>query len=467
MLTLGSIARDASYAANIRVRHEIIRTIASDRRAHDACVTRRVAWFLTHVATAGRDRAGGIARALGRRSPSLEHLPTTSKSTLRARADAVRRDPASPPPQRLWWTDATPYPAGDVYPEPEAGPQRLWWADTSGSTGQPLTMVFDRRYFLSYFAHWLHFLDVHALEPQPYALSQLHVVGGPHRKSRSCELLQPVAGYSLYRRINVERGRRRSAAALVRATTEESPDVLSGTPTRLDQFVALLTERPPAGRFAPRLVTSTAEALLPVTRARFEDFFRAPVFNQYGLTEAGGVIARECRMHDGFHVLSPDYVVEVVDADGHRVPDGTEGEIAITNLESRLVPVVRYRTGDFGTVTRLPCRCGLVTPRIARLAGRTITRFRLPDGRTVSPFDEFGPVIGELPLDQFQMVQTAPCEVVLSYTSAAPVDDLPAAAALRERVRSLFGDGARCRLVRVRAFARGRKFESWLNRGND
>ena len=470
MLTLGSITRDACYVSHIRNQLDLLGETAGDLRAHDECVSRRVDWFLSRVIATSPCYRSEPYRALRTQATpmaALEQLPMLEKAGLRALADAVRRDPACPEPNHLYWAEPEPDFDGNIYPEPEAGPQRLWWGDTSGSTGEPLTMVFDRHYFISCFANWLHFLDQNGLEPRPYELFHLHVVGGRHRKSRPCELLQPVAGYSLYRRVNIERSRWKSVAELVESTTEESPGVLSGTPTRLEQFRELLDEQPPAKDFAPRIVTATAETLHPIARDRFQRAFRAPVFDQYGLTEVGGVVARECRAHAGYHVLSPDYLVEVVDADGKRLPDGSDGEILVTNLYSRIVPIVRYRTGDFGVLTRTPCACGLATPRIVRLTGRTITRFRLPDARTISPFDEFGPLIWKLPVEQFQMVQEAPREVAFYYKAEAPIDDLPKAKALRKKVTELFGKGVTYRLVRVADFPRDGKFESWLRQSVD
>src|SRR5205085_8482590 len=50
--------------------------------------------------------------------------------------------------------------------------------------------------------------------------------------------------------------------------------------------------------------------------------------------------------------------------------DGEEGELVVTTLTKRALPMLRYRTGDITSLTTAPCRCGRTSARIARLKGR-------------------------------------------------------------------------------------------------
>ena len=47
-----------------------------------------------------------------------------------------------------------------------------------------------------------------------------------------------------------------------------------------------------------------------------------------------------------------------------------EGEIVATHLVDWHWPFLRYRTGDIGSLTFEPCRCGRTTARIRGLRGR-------------------------------------------------------------------------------------------------
>ena len=62
--------------------------------------------------------------------------------------------------------------------------------------------------------------------------------------------------------------------------------------------------------------------------------------------------------------------VEVLGPDGKKVPDGTWGELTLTTLNRRGMPLIRYRTGDRARILPKPCACGSFLKRIDRIAGR-------------------------------------------------------------------------------------------------
>jgi phenylacetate-CoA ligase len=73
-------------------------------------------------------------------------------------------------------------------------------------------------------------------------------------------------------------------------------------------------------------------------------------------------------------------VVEILDPQGNRVPDGETGEIVITDLYSREIPFIRYATGDLGAMSPGRCACGRALPMIGRIQGRTTDFIVAPDG---------------------------------------------------------------------------------------
>ena len=63
--------------------------------------------------------------------------------------------------------------------------------------------------------------------------------------------------------------------------------------------------------------------------------------------------------------------MEVVDPEsGEPLPDGEEGELVFTTLTKEALPLIRYRSGDIGSVTSEPCGCGRTMARIRSLRGR-------------------------------------------------------------------------------------------------
>jgi phenylacetate-CoA ligase len=100
---------------------------------------------------------------------------------------------------------------------------------------------------------------------------------------------------------------------------------------------------------------------------------RLRAVNFYGLSEmCGPGVASEClEARDGLHVQEDHFLVEVIDPEsGGQLEEGAEGELVFTTLAKEAMPMLRYRTGDVGSLTCEPCACGRTTARIRGLRGR-------------------------------------------------------------------------------------------------
>ena len=134
-----------------------------------------------------------------------------------------------------------------------------------------------------------------------------------------------------------------------------------------------LLDRNPAAWAGTGRVTKVLLSGEPVADELRQDARRAgvEVFDHYGLTETcfgGGV---ECRAHHGYHLREADLFVEIVDPlTVDPVPDGQEGEVVISTLSRRGMPLLRYRTGDISRMLPGPCPCGSPLRRLGPIAGR-------------------------------------------------------------------------------------------------
>ncbi|HEU4368590.1 MAG TPA: phenylacetate--CoA ligase [Methylomirabilota bacterium] len=108
-------------------------------------------------------------------------------------------------------------------------------------------------------------------------------------------------------------------------------------------------------------------------RAALEHAYGCRAHDVYGLSEIiGPGVAGECEARDGLHVCDDHFLPEVVDpATGAPCAPEVEGELVLTTLTKRAVPMIRYRTGDITTLTTTPCACGRTSARIARIKGRS------------------------------------------------------------------------------------------------
>jgi phenylacetate-CoA ligase len=107
-------------------------------------------------------------------------------------------------------------------------------------------------------------------------------------------------------------------------------------------------------------------------RGAIERAFGCRAHDVYGLSEIiGPGVAGECEARAGLHVCDDHFLPEIVDpATGEPRPPGHEGELVLTTLTKRAMPMIRYRTGDITALTTEPCACGRTSARIARLKGR-------------------------------------------------------------------------------------------------
>lgn len=122
----------------------------------------------------------------------------------------------------------------------------------------------------------------------------------------------------------------------------------------------------------------TSERLYDDQRNLIAATFGCKVANGYGGRDAG-FIAHECPA-GGMHITAEDIIVELIDADGGVVADGTSGEIVVTHLATRDFPLIRYRTGDVAVRDTRACVCGRGLPLLREIQGRSTDFVVAADG---------------------------------------------------------------------------------------
>ena len=115
-----------------------------------------------------------------------------------------------------------------------------------------------------------------------------------------------------------------------------------------------------------------AEPWSEAMRAEVEARLGLKAMDIYGLSEIMGPgVAVECEAQDGLHGWEDHFLFEVIDPEsGRPVADGAAGELVITTLTKRALPMLRYRTRDITRVTRERCACGRTHLRLQRITGR-------------------------------------------------------------------------------------------------
>lgn len=264
----------------------------------------------------------------------------------------------------------------------------LFFDRSTGSTGLPIRVLkdgYDSVHPWAVLRFWMEQLGVRAPRRPRVAL----VCALPHGVEYA--VAPPALSGGVLRRISLAR------PEPLRRLLEFDPHVLFTDPAGLHWLMA--QSRMPS----PRIVLSSGQHLATPLREEARARLRAPVVNYYSTTETGPV-AWECLPRPGrFHVLHPDVWVESV-----------AGELVVTRLRPSVLPLLRYRTGDGGTVETEVCPCGYGGRSIVGLEGRRACAFVTPDGRRVDAW-QLAWLFKHEPLSAFRLTQTGPSDFQLEF----------------------------------------------------
>jgi phenylacetate-coenzyme A ligase PaaK-like adenylate-forming protein len=438
VLTLGSYEVDRSYDREIRRKFGLHLKINKDRNFYHQYQKGKIRWFLKEIAQKSpfyQSREFKILSDIQNPEIRLSELPPLEKQRLREISDIFISKNRKKP---------------------------LFRAKTAGTTGVPLKIWFDHEYFISYFAFFHYLQKLGRIRPSPFDVSLLSL--SCFRSTREDYwVLQPTLNNSFSHRMSIHPSFWESPSAILKAISSDNPLIIMGMPSTFEMLMGYVKSVPSAEPIRTRMIFTRSEQLFLPVRREIEKTFEAPVYNTYGLTEIGGIVAYECQEHQGLHINCVDFFVEVVDSDGQPVPDGCEGEILITNLFHRLVPLLRFRSGDYGILVHDRCPCGSITPRLLDVIGRKLNKFTLADGTAYHPYDVFGNQLWKLPVQQFQLVQKKDYQICLYYKAKREISDHSVVRALSAKIKHLYKGKGIFRLIRVEQFKIDRKFQVFLN----
>jgi len=135
-----------------------------------------------------------------------------------------------------------------------------------------------------------------------------------------------------------------------------------------------------------RGILAESEIVYPEQRRIVEQTFQCRYFSSYGHTEKT-VAAAECECSTDYHVWPTYGYFELLDEQGEVVTrSGQTGEIVGTGFINRVVPFIRYRTGDHATYLGETCAsCGRNHTVIRGIAGHRVQEFLVGrDGNLIS-----------------------------------------------------------------------------------
>ncbi|MGA1825688.1 MAG: hypothetical protein ACMUIP_13615 [bacterium] len=209
------------------------------------------------------------------------------------------------------------------------------------------------------------------------------------------------------------------------------PLIITGDPLSFAEMITMKIKAEPLA------LISTALIMGKSFKSKLSEYFHCPVIDLYSTTETGP-IAYSCPAGDGFHILPNDMYVEAIDTNGCPVAESERGEITITCARNPFLPLLRYRTGDFGRIDYRHCICGDPMPKIIDLEGRSPVIFQSAQGGPVHSVD-ISRVLGEFPLVQHEFIQRADLSCCLRVRCLREEDRL-FINSIHNGLQELFGD---------------------------
>lgn len=302
----------------------------------------------------------------------------------------------------------------------EFDPDEVFMTYTSGTSGTPLATLHDLNRLLHTVASGIRWRQQFV---EPLGHRAAHIVVQGDGLEATDYSIEPQEGLAIKGTFDVAPRSGAADTVIAQRLRDFNPQILRGQTSSLTALAAkfLGAGEPPLAN--AKAVITGGEDLNWGARSMIERALGAPVYDSYGLREVGP-IAWECNEHDGYHIDEDRVIVEIVNESGEPVDGEQVGEVAVTSLLSYSMPILRYRTGDEGSLTSTPCECGVQLARLQQLRGRREVYLTLPDGSLLHARHLWS-IIEAFPIAAYQIRQLARDRAVILIVPAGDEDDSP------------------------------------------
>lgn len=153
------------------------------------------------------------------------------------------------------------------------------------------------------------------------------------------------------------------------ALIENKVVFLDGYPSALFSLADCICRAGLAGKWRPWAIFLTGETVMDYQRELIYEAFRAKIYDFYSSSEGAPFVTQCCA---GNHHINPESgIIEFLRPDGSYAELGEEAEMVVTSFFQKSLPLIRYRIGDAGILSKnQKCPCGSFFPVIERIVGR-------------------------------------------------------------------------------------------------
>lgn len=295
---------------------------------------------------------------------------------------------------------------------------------TYGTTGHPVTVPSHPEVAAKYFALLKRALALHGVNVRP---EPNRVICALVCYQTNTVVVATIA-HSLegagFIKVNLHPNQWRQPSDCVAYLNDLDPQIITGDPISFEALLALPLQ------IAPRGLISSSMTLLPALAQQLEDRFSCPVVDIYSTNETGPIAAcRPAQNNDDWSLLQPQLYLEILDDDGLPCPPMQRGEITLTGGFNHMLPLLRYRTGDYAALS-----FDGAEPSLVGLQGRPPVIFRARDGHPINNIDVTH-ALRKFALSQFALHQDRAGQLHLRLRRTPQLDEN----AIRLTLQQLFG----------------------------
>lgn len=172
-----------------------------------------------------------------------------------------------------------------------------------------------------------------------------------------------------------------------------------------------------------RGIISGSDMLFDETRQSIGSLFdNARVVSRYS-NEENGVLGQDEGINNVFVINEADYIVEITDDAGNRLPNGKLGHIVVTDLFNYAMPMIRYDTGDIGAIDIFNIN-GRNKKCICNFSGRKVDVISDTSGNAISPHAITNNMWSFPNIAQFQLIQKSQNEYKLVLNVSSDYSDV-------------------------------------------
>ena len=205
--------------------------------------------------------------------------------------------------------------------------------------------------------------------------------------------------------------------------------------------------------YKPKAIIYSVDMVSSLSRDLIEENFHIPLYSIYGAAEAP-LIGFECEEHRGVHIHSDICALDIIDKNGLPVEPGASGEIVISNLTNKVMPLLNYMLGDVGYLQSERCRCGRKLP-IIKIEGRKDDIFVLADGRLLSPILLMDVFYKREDISRYQIIQEDIDKFSVTLIPFKSEDFPKLKVDLLKSLRELLGESAEIKIRSVSSVSTG------------